>query len=57
MLVEISNRSIFFNFQGVLYEQTCNVAMGSPLFSVVSNLYMYHFEIKDLNTYSLKPDF
>jgi len=54
-LAEICLRSTVFTFQGVFYEQTSGVAMGSPLSPIVANLYMEYFEKKALNSYPLKP--
>jgi hypothetical protein len=48
-LVDIFLRSTFFSFQGELYEQTCGVAMGSPLSPIVANLFMDNFEQKSLS--------
>ena len=45
----------FFSFEGEFYEQTCGVAMGSPLSPVVANLFMEDFESRALATAPLKP--
>ena len=42
----------FFCFEGVLYEQMCGVAMGSP---IVANLFMEYFESKTLASSIFKP--
>ena len=42
-LVGICLTSTFFSFDGEFYEQTCGVAMGSPLSPVVDNLFMEDF--------------
>ncbi len=47
-LVELCLTSTFFSFEGEFYEQTCGVAMGSPLSPVVANLFMEDFESKAL---------
>ena len=39
-LVRLCLNSIFFSFKGELYEQTCGVAMGSPLSPIIANLFM-----------------
>lgn len=54
-LAEICLRSTVFTFQGIFYEQTSGVAMGSPLSPIVANLYMEYFEKKALESYPLKP--
>jgi hypothetical protein len=54
-LVEFFLRSTFFSFQGVIYEQVNEVAMGSPLSPVIANLYMEHFEEMALHSFPLKP--
>lgn len=54
-LIEICLRSTFFSFMGEFYEQTCGVAMGSPLSPIVANLFMEDFEAKALMTSTLKP--
>eukprot|EP00253_Pinus_taeda_P032352 PITA_32352 len=41
--------------QGVFYEKTSGVAMGSPISPIVANLYMEYFEKKALESYPLKP--
>lgn len=47
-LVEICLTSSSFCFEGEFYEQTCGVAMGSPLSLVVANIFMEDFESKAL---------
>ena len=49
-LVGLCLNSTFFNFKGELYEQTCGVAMGSPLSPIIANLFMDNFESKSLNS-------
>jgi hypothetical protein len=55
-LVKICLRSTFFSFQGELYEQTCSVAMGSPLSPIVANLFMENFEQKSLSSAQKQPN-
>ena len=55
-LVGLCLRSTFFGFQGELYEQTCGVAMGSPLSPIIDNLFMDKFEQKALSTAHSKPE-
>jgi len=54
-LVEICLTSKFFSFEGEFFEQTCGVAMGSPLSPIVANLFMEDFESKALNSSCLFP--
>jgi hypothetical protein len=54
-LAEICLRSTFFSYQGEFYEQTCGVAMGSPLSPIVANLFMENFEKRALDSFPLKP--
>ena len=55
-LVGLCLNSTFFSFMGELYEQTCGVAMGSPLSPIIANLFMENFEEKALNTANPKPE-
>jgi len=54
-LVEICLTSTFFSFEGEFFEQTCGVAMGSPLSPVVTNLFMENFESKALSSSLFQP--
>ena len=54
-LVEICLTSTFFSFEGEFYEQTCGVAMGSPLSLIVANLFMEDFESKALSSALHQP--
>jgi len=56
-LVEICLTSTFFCFEGEFYEQTCGVAMCSPLFPIVANLFMENFESKTLASTQFRPIF
>jgi len=47
--------STFFSFQGKFYEQTCGVAMGSPLSPIVANLFIENFKTKALATAQFRP--
>ena len=47
-LVEMCLRSIYFYFQGEIYEETKGFAMGSPLSPIVANIFMEDFEGKAL---------
>ena len=54
-LVEIYLTSTFFSFEGEFFEQTCGVAMGSPLSPIFANISMEDFEYKALNSARLLP--
>ena len=56
MLVRIYLKSTFFSFKRVLYEQVEGVAMGSPLSSVIANLFMEAFEKSAIESFPLKPE-
>ena len=56
MLLEICLTSTYFSFQEKYYRLTDGVAMGSPVSSVVANLFMESLEEKAMNTAgSCKP--
>ena len=55
-LVCLCLNSTFFSFMGDLYEQTCGVAMGSPLSPIIANLFMEKFEQKALKSANPKPE-
>ena len=48
-LLEICLTSTYFTFQGLFYRLSDGVAMGSPVSSVVANIYMEHVERKLMN--------
>ena len=50
MLLEICLTSTHFSFQGKYCRLTGGVAMGSPVSSVVANLFMESLEEKAMNT-------
>lgn len=54
-LVGICLTSTFISFDGEFYEKTCDVAMGSPLFPMITNLFMGYFESKALASSRLLP--
>ena len=54
-LVEIYLTSTFFSFEGEFFEQTCGVAMGSPLSLVFANIFMEHFESRALSSSLFQP--
>lgn len=47
-LVGLCLTSTFFSFQDEFFEQTCGVAMGSPLSPIVANLFTEDFEANAL---------
>ena len=50
LLLEFCLKNTYFSFQGQFCEQIKGVAMGSPVSSIVANLYMEYFEQKALST-------
>ena len=54
-LLDFCLRSTYFVFQGQYYEQLECAAMGSPLSSIVVNIYMEQFETKALETAPYPP--
>ena len=47
-LLELCLRSTYFSFRGQFYQLTDGVAMGSPVSSVVANIFMMNFEKRAL---------
>ena len=43
-LLELCLRSTYFSFRGQFYQLTDGVAMGSPVSSVIANIFMMNFE-------------
>lgn len=56
-IVKICLRTIFFNFQGDLYEQIYGFSMGSTLSPIVANLFMKCFQHQALNSSPTKFNF
>ena len=56
-LLEFCLKTTYFQFQGRFFEQLQGTAMGSPISSIVANLYMEDFEIKAINTPEQPPRF
>ena len=50
LLLEFCLKNTYFSFQDQFYEQVDGAAMGSPVSSIVSNLYMEYLEQKALST-------
>ena len=50
-LFEFATSGTYFLFQGPFYDQTDGVAMGSPLGSVLANLFMGYYETLLLNAF------
>ena len=49
-LLKFCLTNIYFFFQGKYYEQMQGAAMGSPIRSLIANLFMKEFEVKALNS-------
>ena len=49
LLLEFCLKNTYFSFQDQFYEQVEGAAMGSPVSSIVANLYMEHLEQKALS--------
>ena len=49
-LLEFCLKNTYFLFQGKYYEQVHGVAMGSPISTLIANLFMEEFEVKALST-------
>jgi hypothetical protein len=47
--------STYFPYKGNLYEQIHGISMGSPLFSIMANIYMKDFETRAINPFPLTP--
>lgn len=45
----------YFVYEGEFYTQTEGAAMGSPVSPIVANIFMEHFEVKALQSYTLSP--
>ena len=50
-LLEFCLNNTYFLFQGKYYEQVQGAAMGSPISSLIANIFMEEFEVKALSTY------
>ena len=55
LLLEFCLKKTYFSFQGQFYEQVEGAAMGSPVRSIVANLYMEYFEQKSSKYYHPPP--
>ena len=49
-LLEFCLKTIYFQFQGIFFEQLQGAAMGSTISPIVANLFMEKFEIKAINS-------
>ena len=49
-LLEFCLKNTYFLFQGKYYEQVHGAAIGSPISSLIANLFMEEFEVKALST-------
>ncbi|VDQ08422.1 unnamed protein product [Trichobilharzia regenti] len=54
-VLELCLRSTLFTFRGVLYRQTEGIAMGSPVSSLVTNLFMHSLETNAIMRRSSAP--
>ena len=54
-LLEFCLRTTYFTFQGRFFEKLQGVAMGSPISSIVANLYTEDFEMNAINTAENAP--
>ena len=54
-LLEFCFKTIYFQFQGRFFEQLQGAAMGSPISTILANLYMEDFEIKAINKAEYPP--
>ena len=54
-LLEFCLSSTYFTFQEKLYEQVEGTTMGSPISSIVANLYMKDFEMRAIDTSPQPP--
>ena len=54
-LLEFCLKTTYFQFQGSFYEQINGAAMGSPISSIVANLFMEDFEVKAIQTAKNPP--
>ena len=55
LLLEICLKNTHLSFQGQFYEQVEGAAMGSPVSSIVANIYMQYLEQKALSTAPHSP--
>ena len=49
-LLEFCLKNTYFLFQGKYYEQVHGAAIGSPISTLIANLFMEEFEVKALST-------
>ena len=54
-LLEFCLKTTYFIFQGKFFEQVKGAAMGSPISSIVANLFMEDLEVKALSTAPTPP--
>ena len=50
LLLGFCLHNTYFSFQGQFYEHVEGVAMGPPVYAIVTNLYMEYFKQKALNS-------
>ena len=54
-LLEFCLKTTYFQLQGGFYEHISGAAMGSPIRSIVANLFMEDCEVKAINTAKIPP--
>ena len=54
-LLDLALRSTYFQYNRLIYEQRDGAAMGSPVSTVIANLYMEIFEEQAIETASCMP--
>jgi hypothetical protein len=54
-LVKLCVENTYFQLGEKFYQQTCGMAMGSPLSPVICNMYMEDLEEKAMSTFHVKP--
>ena len=54
-LTELCQRSTYFQYEDLIYEQSDGMAMGLPLSPVVANIFMEDFESTAISTANLQP--
>ena len=55
-LLTLCLKTTYFSYGGEYYQQNDGAAIGSPISSVVANIYMVFLEQEALETIQTKPD-
>ena len=53
--LELRPKSIYFQYNGSIYEQQDGAAMGSPVSAVIANIYIEEFEEQAIASATCKP--